>query len=267
MHWWPSFRTRRVWNPWENCHMLSNCSEMLIVGKNWTTWHSVVSAQNLLYPSQNGQELVTNDDLVWSLTFTTHVNTNNIVMLETLLNNEDWNCFKTLTSQEILKIRNPLLEEHCAFLEVIRLFRSVGCARNKLQFRTVQQNQKSFLWTQDWGWMEYLHLINGIWSSQFFTETRIRVIKHGETCRTNVRFVQYLTHFKNERNLVEWLMIWTNDDFISSNVNSSRQEALLYVFEDNEAVIKMIIKGRTRRWDMFPEPTELPLIGCSTESM
>ena len=34
-------------------------------------------------------------------------------------------------------------------------------------------------------------------------------------------------------------------DFISSNVNSSRQEALLYVFEDNEAVIKMIEKGRT----------------------
>ena len=34
-------------------------------------------------------------------------------------------------------------------------------------------------------------------------------------------------------------------DFISSNVNSSRQEALLHVFEDNEAVIKMIIKVRS----------------------
>ena len=33
-------------------------------------------------------------------------------------------------------------------------------------------------------------------------------------------------------------------DLIPSNVNSSRQEALLYVFEDNEAVIKMIIKGK-----------------------
>ena len=36
-----------------------------------------------------------------------------------------------------------------------------------------------------------------------------------------------------------------NVDFISSNVNSSRKEALLYIFEDNEAVIKMIIKGRS----------------------
>ena len=36
-----------------------------------------------------------------------------------------------------------------------------------------------------------------------------------------------------------------NVDFIPSNVHSSHQEALLYVFEDNEAVIKMIIKGRS----------------------
>ena len=36
-----------------------------------------------------------------------------------------------------------------------------------------------------------------------------------------------------------------NVDFISSNVNSSRQEALLCVFEDNEVMIKMIIKGRS----------------------
>ena len=34
-------------------------------------------------------------------------------------------------------------------------------------------------------------------------------------------------------------------DLVPSNIQSSRQEALLYVFEDNEAVIKMIIKGRS----------------------
>ena len=36
-----------------------------------------------------------------------------------------------------------------------------------------------------------------------------------------------------------------NIDSVPSNVQSSRQEALLYVFEDNEAVIKMIINGRS----------------------
>ena len=43
------------------------------------------------------------------------------------------------------------------------------------------------------------HLIYGIWSSQFFTETRIRVLKNGET-RAPTLFVQQL---------MEWLMIWT----------------------------------------------------------
>ena len=36
-----------------------------------------------------------------------------------------------------------------------------------------------------------------------------------------------------------------NTDCVPSNVQSSHQEALLYVFEDNEAVIKMIIKRRS----------------------
>ena len=36
-----------------------------------------------------------------------------------------------------------------------------------------------------------------------------------------------------------------NVEFIPSNVQSSHQETLLKVFEDNEAVIKMIFKGRS----------------------
>ena len=38
-----------------------------------------------------------------------------------------------------------------------------------------------------------------------------------------------------------------NVDFIFSNVQSSHQEALLYVFEDIEAVIKMMFKGKKHR--------------------
>ena len=36
-----------------------------------------------------------------------------------------------------------------------------------------------------------------------------------------------------------------NVDLVPSNVRSSQQKAFLYIFEDNEAVIKMIIKGRS----------------------
>ena len=39
--------------------------------------------------------------------------------------------------------------------------------------------------------------------------------------------------------------VLNNIDCVPSNVQSSHQEALLYVFEDNEAVIKMIINGKS----------------------
>ena len=41
------------------------------------------------------------------------------------------------------------------------------------------------------------------------------------------------------------IYVLNNIDCVPSNVLSSHQEALLYVFEDNEAVIQMIIKGRS----------------------
>ena len=37
----------------------------------------------------------------------------------------------------------------CTFWKSYVCVESVGCVRNKLEFRTVQQNQKSFPWTQD----------------------------------------------------------------------------------------------------------------------
>ena len=49
--------------------------------------------------------------------------------------------------------------------------------------------------------------------------------------------------------------VMENIDSVPSNVQSSRQEALLYVFEDNEAVIKMIIKGRSPTNPTAPRAT------------
>ena len=61
-------------------------------------------------------------------------------MWETLPINADWDCFKTPILQEILRIENLHQVEHCAFLEVIHLFQSVGSVRNKLQFRNRIRN-------------------------------------------------------------------------------------------------------------------------------
>ena len=58
-----------------------------------------------------------------------------------------------------------------------------------------------------------------------------------------IRSTPYTIQKRN--NLKEWWMIWTMLIVFSLQVNSSRQEALLYLFEDHEAVIGMIMGGRT----------------------
>ena len=77
-------------------------------------------------------------------------------------------------------------------------------------------------------------------------ETRIRVIKNGDDLCPNQREVRSTPHTFQKRKQSQGVINGLdNVDFIPSNVNPSRQEVLLYVFEDNEAVIKMIIKGRS----------------------
>ena len=108
---------KKKWNLLENCHKYAPK-----LFWNAYTWHVLEDPifcgqwTNLHDRSQTGPKPVTNDYLVWSLIFITRVNTNDVVMWETLPNNADWDCFKTPILQEILRIQNPLLEEHCAFL-------------------------------------------------------------------------------------------------------------------------------------------------------
>ena len=165
-------------------------------------------------------------------------------MWETLQSNADWDCFKTPILQEILRIQNLHQVEHCAFSEAIRLFQSVGCLRNKLQFRTVQQNQKSFPWMQAGLRLDGMPALD-LWDL-------IVEVLHGNTYQSNqeredpcTNLVRLNPHKLPTQKQIHGMIDLDNVDFISSNVHSSRQEALLYIFEDNEAVIKMIIKGRS----------------------
>ena len=56
-------------------------------------------------------------------------------------------------------------------------------------------------------------------------------------------------HHKSQRRM----NVMENIDSVHSNVQPSRQEALLYLFEDNEALIKIIINGRVLQRDMFQD--------------
>ena len=88
------------------------------------------------------------------------------------------------------------------------------------------------------------HLIYVIWSS-VLGNTNQSSKARGDLC-PNQREVRSTPHTipkrKQSHGMINDL---DNVDFIPSNVNSSHQEALLNVFEDNEEVIKMIIKGRS----------------------
>ena len=66
----------------------------------------------------------------------------------------------------------------------------------------------------------------------------------GNTIQTSERPERPVVTNKNQRSQ-GITNVLKNRDCVPSNVQSSHQEALLYVFEDNEAVIKMIIKGRS----------------------
>ena len=62
---------------------------------------------------------------------------------------------------------------------------------------------------------------------------------------TKKREVRSTPHTIQKRKQSHGMINDLDNVIFTLNVNSSRQEALLYVFEDNEAVIKMIIKGRS----------------------
>ena len=127
---------KKKWNLLENCQLPA-----LKLFWNAYTWHELEDPifhgqwTNLHDQSQNGPKHVTNARIDWFHTFITHVNTKQYCYV----GNTAKQCRLGLFQDSAFcgRIQNPLLEEHCAFLEVIHLFQ-------------VQQNPKSSLWTLDW---------------------------------------------------------------------------------------------------------------------
>ena len=157
-----------------------------------------------------------------------------MVMWETLQNNADCDCFKTPILQEILRIQNLHQVEHCAFLEVIHF---PICWMCKKQPSVSHSSTESEIISLD----AELRL-DGIPALDLWD--LIVAILHGNT-NQNDQVLGDPYKSPTRKKIHGKIDDVNNDDFISSNVNSSRKEALLYIFEDNEAVIKMIIKGRS----------------------
>ena len=151
------------------------------------------------------------------------MNTNNIVMWEILLSNADWDCFKTLTLREMLKIQNPLLEEHYAFLVVIHLFQKVGCARNKLLFLSSTESEIISL---DTGLrLDRLSALE-LWDLIVSVLGKVSRVSDGSGKPESDDHKHHRCHNKID--------VMKDIDAVPSNVQFARQEALLYVFEDKK---------------------------------
>ena len=146
----------------------------------------------------------------------------------------------------------------CVFLED-HLSQSVGCARNKHQFLIAPQSLKLFLWMLDYVWMGYLldivievlrttkdniqpsHASSGKLGQIQPIHTSSRKLEYVQPnstiCDSNTK-----TQHVNRKRGVDQL---SEVDRVPTNTRSSQGESQLYIFEDNEAVIKMIIKGRS----------------------
>ena len=200
------------------------------------------------------------------------MNTNSIVMWVILQNNADWYCFKTPILWEIFRTQNPL--GYTGKHGRLRLFQDSDFAGDledkkstsggtlcvfgshtfvpiswmcKKQASVSHSSTESEIISFDAGLrldgipaLDLWDLIVAVLGNT--TQNRI---ERGDPL-LNKREICSPPHTIHERKQSQRVISdLDNVDFLPSNVNSSRQEALLHVFEDNEAVIKMITKGRS----------------------
>ena len=180
------------------------------------------------------QKPVTNAWIDWFHIFIILVNTNNIVMWVILLNNADWDCFKIQTLQEILRIQNQHQVEQCAFLEVIRSFRSVGMCKKQISVSHSSTEPEIIS-------LDARLTLDGIPALKLWD--LIVAVLHGNRYQINEE--RRDPHKSPTRNKIHGKIDPDNVGFVSSNVHFSRKEVLLYISEDNKAVIKMIINWRS----------------------
>ena len=162
------------------------------------------------------------------------MNTNNIVMWVILQNNAGWDCFKTPILKEILRTQNLLRVEHCTLFGSHTLVPvSWMC---KKQTSVSHSSTESEIISLDAGLRFDGILALDLWD--------LIVSVLGNTIQTPERPGRPVVNDKDQRSQGTTNVL-NHIDCVPSNVQFSHQEALLYVFEDNDAVIKMIIKGRS----------------------
>ena len=205
---WPSIQTGRTWISWRIItSLLTNCIEMLVLGTNRKTRHSVVCQQTCKssHKMDSGmRQTIGKIDFIHS----SHKwLPDNIVTWETLTQHCRLGLFQDSDFAGDLEDSKSTSGESCVCSEVEHLSPSVGCARSKHQSPTVQQNKKLFLWMLGlrldgitaldlW---DLIGLVLGN-TTQNHKRPGRPVVNTGETrLWSNVKFAQNLTLFKKPK--------------------------------------------------------------------
>ena len=194
----------------------------------------LLSVNKLALRSQNGHTLATNAWRVVSLTFIIQVNTSNIFMWETQHNSAGLVYFKTLILQEISRLKINIGGVPCIFGS--RTFVPISWMCKK-QTSVSHSSTEAEIISLD---AVFPLSLFGIWWLKYFIPYRTRLNKEelrGNPLQATKPNVHNPIQFKHTN------VIRTNIDHIPSNTMHSGASAMLYVFEDNEAVMKIVIKG------------------------
>ena len=153
---------------------------------------------------------------------------NNIVMWEIMLNKTDWDFFGLWFRGRLWRFKIHFRRNIMCFRKSYVCTKKLMCARSKLLFLTVQQNLRSSLHGTEIRWFAHSGIVGSDCFCPWKYFSNFRSIHKTWVVKTNL--------------IIKSMLCKTFIDFILSNVQSAHQEALLYVFEDSEAVIKMIVK-------------------------
>ena len=161
------------------------------------------------------------------------MNTNSIVMREILPNNADWDCFKILTSREIFEDSKSISGGTlCIFGSHTFVPISWMC---KKQTSVSHSSTESEIISLDTGLR-----LDGLPALELW-DLIVSVL--GNVSRVSDRSWKPENYVHKRQKSHSKIYVVKDIDLVPSKVQSANREALLYVFEDNEAVIKMIMKG------------------------
>ena len=168
-----------------------------------------------------------------SCMFIIHVNTDNIFMWVILLNNADWDFQDSDFAGDLEDSKSTSEGTVCVFGSHTFVPISWMCKKQTAVSHSSTESEIISLDT--------VLRLDGLLALEFWV---LFVSVFGSVTRTSDR-TERPVGTERSQNSQEKINVLKNIDSVPSNVQSSRQETLLHVFEDNEAVIKMIIKGRS----------------------